>query len=178
MFPWKNLDSSPEQVVNKTNVPSSATRGSKVHSMQRSPALLVQSRLWWLRHPPFTREQTHLNTRGRLGSLGFKPEFVKLGQEIRVASVTFFHSARKPTSFQQFPQTSGRLTGTFLQYTVTVSPLLNTTCCYPPHCSCFFLQTLGRNESTAKLLTQFSQSFLNLTHPTSSHHVPAAHAVI
>lgn len=103
MFPWKNLDSSPEQVVNKTNVPSSATRGSKVHSMQRSPALLVQSRLWWLRHPPFTREQTHLNTRGRLGSLGFKPEFVKLGQEIRVASVTFFHSARKPTSFPAVP---------------------------------------------------------------------------
>lgn len=97
--PWQQ----PWTVVNKTDVPSLATRGSKVHSMQRSPALLVQSRLWWLRHPPFTREQTHLNTRGRLGSLGFKPEFVKLGQEIRVASVTIFHSARKPTSFQQFP---------------------------------------------------------------------------
>lgn len=175
MFPWKNLDSSPKQVVNKTDVPSLATRSSKVHSMQRSPALLVQSRLWWLRHPPFTREQTHLNTRGRLGSLGFKPEFVRRFEWHLDRSFIQPENLLLPSNS---PQTSGRLTGTFLQYTVTVSPLLNTTCCYPPRCSCFFLQTLGRNESATKLLIQFSQSFLNLTHPTSSHHVPAAHAVI
>ncbi len=38
--PGKILESSPEQVVNKTDVPSLTTRGSKVHGIQKSPGLL------------------------------------------------------------------------------------------------------------------------------------------